>query len=372
MNKREKFRDKNYIMNCDMPSELFTVKGIKNEYRALAKLWHPDISGVKEALFIMSKINALYNEGQHLIKAHKFYEKERLLNPGRRHSGSSGVKTATEDQRTRQTEKHENKAPDIKRSKKKRVIELKDTMGKCVRFRYLRRVLIELGFMYVSEEYILLEVTKLKRKIYLDSIETLRGEGEGYFKISVPNVIDTFETATHGYLVFKKEKGIEPVVTLELVTGYLKPLASRKICEGIFYDLTALKHIGLTSTGIDKSLIFIDVTTGRLHNYGLFFYLHEFNSKLNRAPKEVSETLKNLKPKSSESLIIDLVKNTIVRLNVDSGLLMDDFGEWIQTLNSDSLEASLAESQVFNRAIASVTNHGFNLDGYYTEISNMN
>ena len=72
-------RDREYIMNCDMPSELFTVKGIKREYRTLAKMWHPDVSNLKEALFIMSKINALYNEGQILITQNKFYEKERLI-----------------------------------------------------------------------------------------------------------------------------------------------------------------------------------------------------------------------------------------------------------------------------------------------------
>ncbi|GAB6108423.1 J domain-containing protein [Fusibacter bizertensis] len=79
MTKKDKFGNKEFIMSCDMPSELFTVKGIKREYRILAKMWHPDVSSLKEALFIMSKINALYNEGQLLIEQNKFYEKERLI-----------------------------------------------------------------------------------------------------------------------------------------------------------------------------------------------------------------------------------------------------------------------------------------------------
>ena len=154
MNKKEKFSDKNYIMNCDMPSELFTVKGIKREYRALAKLWHPDISEVKEALYIMSKINALYKEGLTLIEQNKFYEKERLIyrnhkkqpttnqstNQKQSKSSSSSNKatsnpsetTGANDNNTSyaQTEQPE----EVKRSKRKRSIELIKENGKCARF----------------------------------------------------------------------------------------------------------------------------------------------------------------------------------------------------------------------------------------------
>lgn len=361
MARRDKFTDKNYILNCDMPSELFTVRGIKKEFRSLAKLWHPDVNTTQEAKYIMSKINALYNEGVSLIGQHKFYERERLLSPNR----NSAVY-----QTTKQSVNKEEDTGVEKRSKKKRSIELKTLSGKCVRFKYLKRVIIELGFMYVSEEYILLEITKLKRKIFLDAIEMINNYGDVFFKMHVPNVIDTFETSSHGYVVIKKEKGIEPIVTLEMVMGYLKPLGSRKICEGIFYDLMALKYMGLTSTGIDKDLWLIDVNTGQLHNYGLFFYLHEFNSSLTRGPKEVTEYLNQIKTTTAETTIIHLVKKIIVALNLKNGLKIDDFHKWITSLNSDSLEMSLAESQVFNRSIASVTTHGFNLESYYTAISN--
>lgn len=360
MTKKERYQDKNFIMSCDMPSELFTVKGIRSEYRALAKIWHPDVSDVREALYIMSKINALYNEGLALIEANRFYEKERLL---KRKRQAAKPKAAQEPPVT-----HAEPPPE-RRSKKKRSIELKTTAGKCVRFRYLRRVMIELGYMYVSEEYILLEITKLKRKIYLDAYDLVRKNESGCFRMDLPHIIDTFETDSHGYIVFKKERGVEPIVVLETVLGYLKPLGSRKICEGILYDLMALKYKGFTSTGFDKDLWFIDVNTGKFHNFGLFFYLHEFSAKLSRAPKDVLEVLPQLTPKDNESLIIDLVKATMIHLNQASGLKVDDFHRWLQELNSNSLEASLAESQVFNRSIVSVTTHGFNLDKYYTSIS---
>lgn len=381
MTKKDKFNNKDYIMNCDMPSELFTVKGIKREYRALAKMWHPDVSNLKEALFIMSKINALYNEGQILIEQNKFYEKERLIyrNHKKESSTSYNNTSTTHSSSTKNAAKHSANAQDeninynseenVKRSKKKRSIELMSVNGKCVRFKYLKRVMIELGFMYVSEEYVMLEITKLKRKIFMDSIELLKVGGEGFFKVEIPQIIDSFETNTHGYIVFKKEKGIEPIVILESVLGYLKPLGSRKICEGIFYDLTALKYMGYTSTAFDKDLWFIDVNTGKLHNYGIFFYLHEFSSKLNRAPKAVDDAIKTIHPKDNESLLIDLVKRAIIVLNNNYGLKVDDFHKWLESLSSNSLETSLAESQVFNRSIASVTTHGFDLDSYYASIS---
>lgn len=373
---KQKFNDKNYIMDCDMPSELFTVKGIKREYRVLAKIWHPDVSSVREALFIMSKINALYNEGQVLILQNKFYEKERIIDRNRKKSREKAYEFRADSDNRDETNETYGKEVDyaefaetLKRSKRKRSIELKSSEGKTVRFKYLKRMLIELGYMYVSEEHILLEITKLKRKIYLDSIELISQSEEGYFKVDIPQIIDTFETESHGYIVFKKERGVEPIAMLESVLGYLKPLGSRKICEGIFYDLTALKYRGLTSTALDKDLWFIDVNTGKLHNYGLFFYLHEFSSKLSRAPKAITESLSQLSPKDNESLIIDLVKETIVKLNNSNGLKVDDFHHWISDLNNDSLERSLAESQVFNRSIASVTTHGFDLDSYYATIS---
>ena len=295
MASKDKFKDKYYIMNCDMPSELFTVKGIKREYRTLAKLWHPDVSEVKEALYIMSKINALYHEGQSLISQQKFYEKERILNRGKKPTPEAQENTTEKDDI-----KYSEFAETVRKSKRKKSIELQSVSGKCVRFKYLKRVMIDLGYMYVSEEYVMLEITKLKRKIFMDSIELIKGKGDGYFKIELPQIVDTFDTTSHGYIVFKKQKGIEPVVVLETVLGYLKPLGNRKICEGIFYDLTALKYMGLTSTGIDKDLWFINVDTGKLHNYGLFFYLHEFSSKLSRAPKDVSEVLVRLKPRDNE------------------------------------------------------------------------
>ncbi|MBS7525442.1 J domain-containing protein [Fusibacter paucivorans] len=376
--RKAKYHDKNYIMNCMMPSQLFTVKGIKGEYRALAKIWHPDVSDVKEALFIMSKINALYNEGQLLISENRFYEKERILNRNRHKDAYEKDKMAAADWHTSfagedtarsNVQKDPFKRAPQKRSKKKRTIELIATSGKCIRFKYLKRVMIELGFMYVSETYIMLEITKLKLKIFLDSLHIVEEQPENYFHISTPQLIDSFETTSHGYLVFKKERGIEPIVVLETVMGYLKPLGCRKICEGLFYDLTALKHQGLTSTGLDKDLWFIDVNTGKLYNFGLFFYLHEFSSKLSRAPSEITDILNALQPKDNESMIIDLVKKAIMALSVKSGLKKDDFYCWLEALGSDSLEASLAESQVFNRSIASVTTHGFDLDSYYRAIS---
>ena len=389
MNKKEKFSDKNYIMNCDMPSELFTVKGIKREYRALAKLWHPDISEVKEALYIMSKINALYKEGLTLIEQNKFYEKERLIyrnhkkqpttnqstNQKQSKSSSSSNKASSDPSETTQsydnnTSYAQTEQPEeVKRSKRKRSIELIKENGKCARFKYLKRVMIELGFMYVSEEYVMIETTKLKRKIFMDSITLLMAADKTYFKIDIPNVVDHFDTTTHGYIVLKKEKGVEPIVVLESVMGYLKPLGSRKICEGIFYDLTALKYLGYTSTALDKDLWFIDVNTGKLHNYGLYFYLHEFSSKLCRAPKTISKALRGLKPRDNETLLIELVKSAMIHLNFSNGLKVDDFHRWLETLSEDSLEVSLAESQVFNRSIASVTTHGFDLDHYYATIS---
>ncbi|OJV66586.1 MAG: hypothetical protein BGO41_03955 [Clostridiales bacterium 38-18] len=397
MNKKDKFNDKNYIMNCDMPSELFTVKGIKREYRALAKLWHPDISEVKEALYIMSKINALYKEGLILIEQNKFYEKERLIyrNHKKRPATDSGTSHNTNhntDQKqntyssssskrttdsSESTHSHDNSTAysqteqpeEIKRSKRKRSIELVKENGKCARFKYLKRVMIELGFMYVSEEYVMIETTKLKRKIFMDSITLLMVADTTYFKINIPNVVDHFDTTTHGYIVLKKDKGVEPIVVLESVMGYLKPLGSRKICEGIFYDLTALKYLGYTSTALDKDLWFIDVNTGKLHNYGLYFYLHEFSSKLCRAPKTISKALRGLKPRDNETLLIELVKSAMIHLNFSNGLKVDDFHRWLETLAEDSLEVSLAESQVFNRSIASVTTHGFDLDHYYATIS---
>ena len=225
--------------------------------------------------------------------------------------------------------------------------------------------------MYVSEEIVLLEVTKLIRKIYMDALSCVKADKHSYFNIELPQLVDSFDTKTHGYIVLKKARGIEPIMTLEMVSGYVKALGCRKICEGIFYDLTALKYLGLTSTGLEKDLMFIDVSSGKLHNVGLFFYLHEFSAQLNRAPKGITESMKSIRRKSNESMIIDLVKHMIVRLNISSGLIMDDFYRWISNLNSDSLEASLAESQVFNRAIASVTTHGFNLDQYYISLSHM-
>jgi hypothetical protein len=327
----------------------------------------------------MSKINALYNEGQVLIQENRFYEKERILNRSRqKNDREKEVRTSSTGYTTGKNKSEANhsdlrtdpfKQEPLKRSKKKRTIELIATTGKCIRFKYLKRVMIELGFMYVSEAYIMLEITKLKRQIFLDSLNIIQSHPESYFHITAPQLIDSFETTSHGYLVFKKERGIEPIVVLETVMGYLKPLGCRKICEGLFYDLTALKYQGLTSTGLDKDLWFIDVNTGKLYNYGLFFYLHEFSSKLNRAPSEITEMLNALQPKDNESLIIDLVKKAIMALSIKSGLKKDDFYCWLESLGSDSLEASLAESQVFNRSIASVTTHGFDLDSYYRAIS---
>lgn len=360
MTKKDKFNNQLYIMNCTMPSELFTVRGIKTEYRKLAKIWHPDISDLQESLYIMSKINALYKEGVALIEQNKFYEKERLIN---RRKGKP-VQSSKEDF------KDVSSTEDIKRSRKKRVIEIKNTNGTVVRFRYLRRLMIELGFMYVSEGHILLEITKLKRKIFMDSLNLVKCSGNGYFKIPVPEVVDTFESPSHGYIVLKKDRGVEPIVVLETIDGYLKHLGSRKLCEGIFYDLTALKYMGLTSTGLERDLLFVDVATGKVHNMGLYFYLHEFNGKLSRAPQEVSESLLHIRPRNNEAVIIDLVKDLILKLNGHYKLKVDDFHKWLMQLNSDSLEMSLAESQVFNRAIVSVTTHGFDLETYYAAISN--
>lgn len=350
-----------------MPSQLFTVDNIKSEYRALAKIWHPDRSQSNESLYIMGKINALYKEGSTLIKANKFYEKERL-------QGYPTDFKKTSESKVNQTPKasaqHKEKN-NSRRSTSKRTIELVKTSGQTVRFKYIKRLMIELGFIYLSKTYILLEVTKLKRKIFVDAVEKVSSLDHRFFQIQIPHIVDTFETKTHGYIVIKKEKGIEPIISLELISNFLKPLAARKICEGIFYDLTALKHMGLTTAGIQKDLILIDVFNGQIHNYGLYFYLHAFHEDLIRAPQSVSKALHSIKPMDHESKLINLTKKMILNFHIDGGCQYDDFQDWLNQLNQHSLEETLAESQVFNRAIASVTNHGFSLEKYYMSLSSM-
>lgn len=325
----------------------------------------------------MSKINALYNEGQALIAENKFYEKERLIYRNKQRSWANAANSHEKDDETSFNETSAYRDPfvkeedysKIKRSKRKLTLELKSSEGKTIRFKYLKRLMIELGYLYISETHILLEVTKLKKKIFMDSLALVQSVSESVFKLELPEVIDTFDTKTHGYIVIRKESGVESITLLESVMGYLKPLGSRKICEGIFYDLMALKYMGLTSTALDKDLWFIDVDTGKLMNYGHFFYLHEFSSKLSRGPKNVTEALRELTPKDTESLVIDLVKSSMTHLNEKNGLKIDDFHRWLLELKSDSIEKSLAESQVFNRSIASVTTHGFDLEGFYQSIS---
>ena len=360
MTKTDKFNDKKFITMASMPSELFTVRGIKSEYRKLAKIWHPDISKDQDALIIMGKINSLYHEGLSLIEQNMFYEKERLIY-------RNGKKESPKKEKT----KKDADINPVKRSRKKLAVEIKKTDGTCVKLRYIKRLEIELGQMYVSEEYILLEISKLKKRIFLDAYTQIKSISKDGSFPTLPNLIDSFESKTHGYLVFKKKKGIEPVSLLSKADGYQKLTASRKICEGILKDLVWLKSKGLTTTAFESDLWFLDIDTGDFYNFGCCFYLHKFTDDLLRMPKAISDKAFSVKSTNNETKIVKIIKNTVIEYNIQNGLSNGQFHKWITSITEPNLDDLFKESVSLNKGIGTVTTSVFNLENYYDSIQKM-
>lgn len=347
------------ILSINMPSEIFTVRGIKKEYRLLAKKWHPDVNeGSNRSRYVMSKINALYTEGLSLIELGTFYEKERALKKTTGYNTSEYTKYNYDDIKP-------------KMEIKKKCIEILRNNNKNSKLNYIHKYNFDLGTIYLSENVIMYEVSKKLKDLYISNYKLLKNTETNLINFELPHIIDYFEDfeCKKGYIVIRKSKDILPIsILINNNSNVSNALLIRKIGEGLFKSATSLKHKELMTLGIDNNSIFINVTNGTVFLYGSLFYMNNILQTIKNAPLDILNLVSKFDITNNEKLLIQVLKSVLMQLSIKMGLKLDDYYRWLLSHNSDLLEENLASVEVYNRAICTVLNQGKNSNDIYLDL----
>lgn len=157
------------ILKANKCGDLFeeNVDSIKTEYRALAKLYHPDINKSKEAIEVFTKINNLYDKALKLIDKGEWEVSNEVM--------------------------------------------LKTKQGKVLKYIYLSEKTFELGKFYICRNKIIYILEQKHSKYYNNAVENIRNlsyaDTEMRKEISryMPEIEDNFEIADGTWCIILKK-----------------------------------------------------------------------------------------------------------------------------------------------------------------------
>jgi len=256
------------ILKIKRPEDLFTFGDIKNEYRKLAKMYHPDVTGNKYHEDVFIHITKLYEQG--LDKITKGYW------------NSFGLLSVTA----------------VNGSKYN------------IKYRYTKA--FELGTMYVNDTIVAYEIDKKYEKLYSAYVQNVTNlqyrdtHMEKEFKRYFPIIKAQIITKDKYIIVLNKSKDALPLsVALNYFDGIIEPKGAAWIMSRLHNIHCFLYYNKIAHNDISVDTVFISPEHHSVMIYGGWWYSKTIGEKLIGMPTYAFDymTPKNKKNKTADGLI---------------------------------------------------------------------
>ena len=258
---KEEIKDADFILNLEKAGNLFSndEKKLKEEYKKLIKLWHPDSNKNEKASLVFQKINELYQQALELIKDGKWESKGYL--------------------------------------------QLKRSGEIPISICYLFHQTFELGNIYICGQWILYLFDKDKKKYYENALkrinqfifydEYMEKEIKQYLPQFYHNKLNYGEAESgEFYIAVKQEK--DTISLLDIKKYYQKNfyhkytawIISRLLNLACYFEFSKIVHNGITIQNC-----FISPKNHSVYLYGGFWYTTKQKEKMLGVPKQVYDSM---------------------------------------------------------------------------------
>lgn len=293
------FYNADFILSVSNAGDLFSNNAIKikEEYKALVKIWHPDVNKTLNSSCVLSKINMLYEQALELIKNNQ-WEKTGL-------------------------------------------IQLCTINNKILNIEFISYVDFELGKIYICDDYIIYLFDYDKQEFYKNMLERISKlkfydkSMQNEFKESLPNVLSYYYLKNGSYCIIIKKS--HDVFMLSDVLRYYKNDFDDRHAAWIISRLLNLEcyfeFSGIVHNGINIHNCFICPKNHRVFIYGGFWYMTNINEKMLGVSKEIFNVMpihtKNTKCSSTASDLesIKLLGRILLKKNTHVPL---SFKKWLE------------------------------------------
>lgn len=293
------------ILSINRPEKLFSgPDSLQEEYRALARLWHPDHNvGVDQA--VIAKISELYELGQKKAKEDAWEV--------------IGVTT----------------------------IETKDKKKYKIRYHVHRK--FELGEMYICDSVLVFLIEKSFKDLVENSnriVRDLRFENDkmkNYFVEKIPRLNISSETDTHIFQVYHKTADVFSVRDLlNYFNGKIPPKHATWMLSRLHNFACYLKYSNLSHNDLNLDTFFVSPHHHTGMVIGGWWYATKLNSKMialpNHTLKYIPEDILNSKMGSmrTDSILIKVLARTLFGDETGCKLISDpdipkSIFNWIQS-----------------------------------------
>lgn len=301
------------ILGAKNPEQLFNEATIHDEYRALARKWHPDICKIDNANEIFVKINTLYDCGKEKIKNKKW----NIL---------------------------------------QNTILLESILGNTYKVTYIQKRIFELGEEYILSDRIIYVIDKSNSDLFNNALSSIQSFTYADSKMRsiispvVPEIMKILKLKNgNSVLIIKKPTDVYPLSNVMDALGgkidvvHAAWIMSRLHMITAFLELNSISHNGIT---IDS--LFISPKNHTVCLFGNWWYSKRFGTKLIAVPSQFS----TLVPKNKNAdNSIDLISIKKIVLNVmgyrSIGMLNNPankykvpeaFKNWLQVLTKNAIK----------------------------------
>lgn len=258
---QEEIKNADFVLYLEKAGDLFSndEKKLKEEYKQLIKLWHPDSNKNEKASLVFQKINELYRQALDLIRDGKWESKEYL--------------------------------------------QLKRNKEMPISVHYFFHQAFELGDIYICEQLIFYLFDKDKKKYYENALKRINQFVfyDEYMKKEIKQYLPqlyhhklNYGEAENGefYIAVKREKGT--ISLLDVKNFYQKNfyhkhaawIMSRLLNLTCYFEFSGMVHNGITIQNC-----FISPKNHSVYLYGGFWYTTKQKEKMLGVSKEVYDTM---------------------------------------------------------------------------------
>ncbi len=301
------------IMSFSEPGELFTdnIAAMKEEYSALAKIWHPDYNGNSdEANAVMSKINLLYKSGLEMLRCGKW--------------------------------------------KKPGYVKYMSVDGKSHQINYRKESVFELGTSYICDSVVVYIIHKEFKDLFqnavkrINSFEYANDKMKNEISKCLPRIVSQFETPDNFMaMVVEKEHDMFLLKdVLELYDGRLPDRHVAWILGSLYNTACYLDFSGISHNAITTDTCFISPEKHSIKLLGGWWYSVPVHSRMVGVPEKIFAIMPpKVRTSKLSNIITDLEAIRLIgrELMGDrtgaslAGLGMpSSFAEWLRAAALDS------------------------------------